>query len=97
LLPSQDTIAAFDRAVDPTNKAGARPAAVTVVTFGSQNVGDREWAGHFSKKINARNIAFQGDLFTEVSSPAAVAPDWPWSVCGCGIRFATVLEIRTAC
>ena len=43
---------------------GAAP--VTVVSFAAPNVGDAEWAANFDRKINARNIVFQGDFVPRV-------------------------------
>lgn len=45
---------------------GMQPSPVTVVTFGSPNPGDATWAAYFNAKINARNIAFEGDVVTKV-------------------------------
>jgi hypothetical protein len=44
------------------------PPLVTLVTFGSVNVGDPEWAGNFAQKVNARQLALASDLIPNVSS-----------------------------
>jgi hypothetical protein len=64
---------------------GAKPAPVTVVTFGSPNPGDATWANYFNKKVNARNIAFEGDLVAKVRLPSTkdcwwLSGDWVFSV-----------------
>lgn len=41
-------------------------APVTGVTFGSPVVGDTAWAANFDAKINARKLAFTGDLVVQV-------------------------------
>jgi len=38
-----------------------KASPVTAVLFGSPSVADSAWAANFNRKINARNIAFQGD------------------------------------
>lgn len=47
-----------------------KTASVTVVTFGSPAVGDEKWAENFDAKINARQLAYEGDGVAQVGSDA---------------------------
>lgn len=57
-----------------------KAAPVTVVTFGSPAVGDKKWADNFDVKINARKLAFNGDLIAQVGR------DTGWPLCGSGLH-----------
>lgn len=61
-----------------------KAAPVTVVTFGSPNVGDSMWADNFNRKINARQISFEGDVVTKVGLQHT--QEWcPASVLDCAV------------
>jgi hypothetical protein len=51
-----------------------KAAAVTVVTFGSPAVGNKQWAENFDAKINARQLAYAGDGVAQVGSDAGCYP-----------------------
>lgn len=48
---------------------------MTVVTFGSPVVGDTAWAANFDAKINARKLAFKGDLVVQVRLQGLETPE----------------------
>lgn len=75
---------------------------MTAVTFGSPAVGNTEWARNFDAKINARKLAFKGDLVVQTpcvprivgcpSPPAPIATNqtdfWEYAPTGGNIVFA---------
>lgn len=48
---------------------------MAVVTFGSPVVGDAAWAANFDAKINARKLAFKGDLVVQVRPRGSRPPE----------------------